>query len=349
MGPTQNPGDVKGPHESAVDDERLAAERWASSAEREDAAVGASSTRLRRKEDASRGPSRHDGDLSHVEGSTSKVNRSIQRKPFGTNHWQTPPLVSAFGLPRGAGGVAASWRSPETASRELSFSSRSIMRSLQTTGTVLQRMSDAELKERGARIREMSATAPTEGANLWLLTGADQASLYILGTMHAPLLASVHSKRALVEWLIDTRFDQVFTEMAHASPTLDPVMIRTTIKELEAEQAKRQNGFTKRVIAEKSGDPRKGREPRQRLLQPRCEGQPHHRTGVEGGPSSDPEDLRGLACEREGAFPRGHEGTGDDCLRPTRKPRAQRCRPTRRADRRKPVGHQQHQAVRDRR
>jgi len=198
-GSDTDPGDVKGPHESAVDDERLAAERWASSAEREDAAVGASSTRLRRKEDASRGPSRHDGDLSHVEGSTSKVNRSIQRKPFGTNHWQTPPLVSAFGLPRGAGGVAASWRSPETASRELSFSSRSIMRSLQTTGTVLQRMSDAELKERGARIREMSATAPTEGANLWLLTGADQASLYILGTMHAPLLASVHSKRALVE------------------------------------------------------------------------------------------------------------------------------------------------------
>ena len=92
----------------------------------------------------------------------------------------------------------------------------------QTGQLLVQRIKEAELKGRGARIREMAKTAPERGVNLWQATHKSGASVHLLGTHHghAPSeLADNTLRKYLVEFLTSGGFTDVYTEMPETVPT----------------------------------------------------------------------------------------------------------------------------------
>jgi hypothetical protein len=113
----------------------------------------------------------------------------------------------------------------------------------------VRRMGDKDLKERGEAIKNLSATAPVQGVHLWQLEGSGGATLFLLGTVHAAVLAKLPNRGRLVEWLLDTKFDTVYAELAAPNLSLDRDSIRSAAKGLDnAQGAANQNARTRTQI-----------------------------------------------------------------------------------------------------
>jgi uncharacterized protein YbaP (TraB family) len=82
---------------------------------------------------------------------------------------------------------------------------------------VVQRITDADLRARGARTQALAQTAPISGANLWHAShGA--AAVYVLGTLHFGNLSQFPqaTRQFLVTFLRGNNFDEVYTEVQMA-------------------------------------------------------------------------------------------------------------------------------------
>ena len=94
----------------------------------------------------------------------------------------------------------------------------------------LQRLTEDELRERGAAIAARIGEAPESSGFLWHLTETtSNTNLYLLGTVHAQVLASLVKKKGLVDFLVATTFDQVYAELDQANLALDAQAIRADI------------------------------------------------------------------------------------------------------------------------
>jgi hypothetical protein len=97
----------------------------------------------------------------------------------------------------------------------------------------LQRLTEDELRERGTAIAARIAEAPQSSGFLWHLTEkTSNTNLYLLGTVHARVLASLVKKKGLVDFLVDTTFDQVYAELDQPNLALDATTIRADIDTL---------------------------------------------------------------------------------------------------------------------
>jgi hypothetical protein len=102
------------------------------------------------------------------------------------------------------------------------------------TPRYMQRLTEKELQARGAAIDARMADAPQTSGFLWHLTEKmPNTSLYLLGTLHGNVLASLVKKKGLVDFLVDTTFDHVHAEMDQPNLTLDAQKIREAINTLE--------------------------------------------------------------------------------------------------------------------
>jgi len=97
----------------------------------------------------------------------------------------------------------------------------------------LQRLTEDELRQRGTDIEARIAEAPASSGFLWHLTEkTSNTNLYLLGTVHGQVLASLAKKKALVDFLVDTTFDQVYAELDQPNVALDAKAIRADIDTL---------------------------------------------------------------------------------------------------------------------
>lgn len=88
------------------------------------------------------------------------------------------------------------------------------------SGSVVRRITDRELKERGAQVAEMAKSAPTAGMNLWVARNAElEATIHLVGTYHGLKLTQVGAWRAIVSYLRDGTFTHVYTETT--GPSVD--------------------------------------------------------------------------------------------------------------------------------
>ena len=89
----------------------------------------------------------------------------------------------------------------------------------------VQRITEEELKGRGATIREMAKDAPERGVHLWKVSHKG-SSVHLLGTEHARKLSEVGSDASLREYLITFlttgQFTSVYTEKIEEIPYLAP-------------------------------------------------------------------------------------------------------------------------------
>lgn len=110
------------------------------------------------------------------------------------------------------------------------------LRPLPTTGYSIQRvLTPEEIIARGNAIAEMSKTAPTEGANLWkLYNETSKTTLYLLGTQHGNIFQYMLKARGLIQFLTDTQFDGVYSEIAEDGAKVTASELTSAIDTLHA-------------------------------------------------------------------------------------------------------------------